>query len=200
MSTRTAIRGRIALAAAATAALAAVAMPTAAYADGSSTPGDGSGGLPPYDRCIALVNLLANPGFESGAASWTVNPGVINTSLAEPARSGTHDAWLDGYGTTHTDSLAQTVTIPSACAATLSFWLHIDSAETTTTTAFDQMTVKVNGTTVATYSNLNRNQGYVHVIIPLTGVTGNAAISFTGTEDPSLQTSFVVDDTAVTMI
>ena len=51
--------------------------------------------------------------------------------LTEPPHSGSWDAWLDGYGTTHTDSATQTVTIPAtATAATLSFWLHIDTAET----------------------------------------------------------------------
>ena len=41
-------------------------------------------------------------------------------------------AWLDGYGTTHTDTLCQSVSIPAGCGATLSFYLHIDTAETTT--------------------------------------------------------------------
>ena len=35
-------------------------------------------------------------------------------------------AWLDGYGTTHTDTLRQSVTIPAGARATLSFYLHID--------------------------------------------------------------------------
>src|SRR5262249_5394038 len=152
MSIRTAIRGRIALAAAATAALVAVAMPATAYADGSSTPGDGSGGIPPYDRCTGLGNLLANPGFESRQAPWTRSNRVIQSSASDPARSGTFDAGMDGYGATHTDSVAQTVTVPAGCTATLGFWLHIDTAETTTTAAFDRLTVAVNGTTVGTYS------------------------------------------------
>jgi len=51
---------------------------------------------------------------------------------------------MDGYGTTHTDTVMQTVTIPAgATAATLTLFLHIDSAETSTTTAFDTLTVQV---------------------------------------------------------
>jgi hypothetical protein len=200
MSIRTAIRGRLALAAAAAAAVAAVAMPTAAFADGSGNPGDGSGGTTSYDRCIALGNVLGNPGLESGSAPWVVDPGVINSSLSEPARSGSHDAWLDGYGTTHTDSLAQTVSIPSGCTATLSFWLHVDSAETTTTTQFDKLIVKVNGATVGTFSNVDKCSGYLQRTFLLSGVTGNATISLVGTEDTSLQTSFVIDDAAVTLV
>jgi hypothetical protein len=39
------------------------------------------------------------------------------------------------------------------------FWLHIDTAETTTTTQFDKLTVKWGTTTVATFSNLNKTAG-----------------------------------------
>ncbi|HEY6250610.1 MAG TPA: hypothetical protein VI685_11670, partial [Candidatus Angelobacter sp.] len=94
----------------------------------------------------AAQQLLGNPGFENGnnTAPWTLTPAVINNSSAEPPHSGAWDAWLDGYGTTHTDTATQTVTIPStATTATLSFWLHIDTAETTTTTAFDTLQVQV---------------------------------------------------------
>ncbi len=94
--------------------------------------------------------LLGNPGFETGsAAPWTSTAGVINPNGAgETSHSGTWYAWLDGYGTTHTDTLSQTVTIPAGCThSTFSFWLHIDTAETTTTTQFDKLTVTANGTT-----------------------------------------------------
>ena len=38
---------------------------------------------------------------------------------------GSWKAWLDGYGTTHTDTLSQQVMIPSTTtSATLSFWLQ----------------------------------------------------------------------------
>ena len=198
MSIRTAISGRLALAAAAAAAVAAVAMPSAAFADGSGNPGDGSGGIPPYNRCLTL-NRIANPGFESGPGSWTATAGVITQSAGQTPRSGTWMAWLDGYGTTHTDSVAQTVTILDGCTATLSFWLHIDTAETTNAPAFDTLAVKVNGTTVGTFSNVNHNNGYVQKVFVLNGVTGTATISFVGTEDVSLQTSFVIDDVAVTL-
>ena len=144
--------------------------------------------------------LLGNPGFETGsAAPWTTTAGVINSNGAgETSHSGTWYAWLDGYGTTHTDTLQQTVTIPSSCHdSTFSFWLHIDTAETTTTTAFDKLTITANGTTIATFSNLNHNTGYTQHSYSLAAFTGSVTLKFTGTEDVSLQTSFVVDDTAV---
>ena len=142
--------------------------------------------------------LLGNPGFETGsAAPWTSTAGVINPNGAgETAHSGSWYAWLDGYGSTHTDTLSQTVTIPSGCKGTFSFWLHIDTAEMTRTVAYDKLTVTANGTTVATFSDLNAASGYTQHTYPLSG-TGAVTLKFTGTADSSLQTSFVVDDTAV---
>jgi kumamolisin len=149
--------------------------------------------------------LIANPGFESGSANpapWVASAGVIDNSLNEPPHSGAWKAWLDGYGTVHTDSLYQQVTIPaSATTVTLTFWLHIDTAESTTTTAFDTLAVQVRNTsnallsTLATYSNLNPNTGFVQKRLDLTAYKGQTVrLYLVGTEDSSRQTSFVVDD------
>jgi hypothetical protein len=152
------------------------------------------------------TNLIVNGGFETGAASpWTLTAGVLNNSTAEPAHTGAWDAWLDGYGTTHTDSATQTVTIPAGkTSATLVFWLHIDTAETTTTTAFDKLTVQVLNTsntvlaTLGTFSNLNHATGYQQHSFSMNSFIGQTVkIKFTGTEDTSLQTSFVLDDIAL---
>ena len=151
--------------------------------------------------CGNHTQLLGNPGFETGsAAPWSATAAVINPNGAgETSHSGTWYAWLDGYGITHTDTLSQTVTIPAGCSATsFSFWLHIDTAETTTTTAFDKLTITANGTTIATFSNLNHATGYQQHTYSLGSFAGSAVtVKFTGTEDSSLQTSFVVDDTAI---
>ena len=152
--------------------------------------------------CANHTQLLGNPGFETGsAAPWTSTAGVINPNGAgETSHSGTWYAWLDGYGTTHTDTLSQTVTIPAGCTATtFSFWLHIDTAETTTTTQFDKLTITANGTTLATFSNLNHISGYAQhsYTLPASFAGTSVTIKFSGTEDASLQTSFVVDDTAI---
>jgi xanthomonalisin len=154
--------------------------------------------------------LIVNGGFETGtttAPPWTLTAGVLNTSASEPPHAGTKDAWMDGYGTTHTDTSTQSVTIPStATTATLTFFLHIDTAETTTTTAFDTLTVQVlnsAGTvlqTLGTFSNLNKGTGYTQRSLPisLTSIKGTTVqIRFTGKEDASLQTSFVIDDVAL---
>jgi serine protease len=144
---------------------------------------------------------LGNPGFETGsAAPWTASTGVVDSSSSEPAHSGSWKAWLDGYGRSHTDTLSQSVTIPSGCKATLSFYLHVDTSETTTATAYDKLTVKVGSSTLATYSNLNHASGYSLKSFDVSSFAGQTVtVGFTGTEDSSLQTSFVVDDTAVNL-
>ncbi|MYS22710.1 hypothetical protein GTW78_21655 [Streptomyces sp. SID4948] len=157
-----------------------------------STSGGGGGGC-------TTGQLLVNPGFESGATAWTASSGVIDNSTGAPAHSGSYKAWLDGYGTTHTDTLSQSVTIPATCTqATFSFYLYIDSSETTTTTAYDKLTVAAGSTTLASYSNVNKGSGYVQRSVNLAPYIGQTVtLKFTGTEDSSLQTSFLIDDTAV---
>jgi Zn-dependent metalloprotease len=147
-------------------------------------------------------NLLLNPGFESGAVNWTQTAGVIGTSSGN-THGGTMVAWLDGYGTTHTDSVYQTVTIPSTVtSATLSFWLKITTAEAPGT-AFDTLKVQIRNTsgtvlaTLATYSNLNSG-AYSQKSFNVTAYKGQTIqVYFVGTEDSSLATSFFIDDTSL---
>ena len=154
--------------------------------------------------------LLLNTGFESGSTSWTMSSGVActnSTCSGETAHAGTGFAWLNGYGSAHTDTVSQGVAIPSGkTSATLAFYLHVDTAETTTSTAYDTLKVQVlnsSGTvlaTLATYSNLNAASGYVLKSLNLTPYIGQTVtIKFTGTEDSSLQTSFVLDDVTLTV-
>ncbi len=152
------------------------------------------------------TNLIVNGGFETGVATpWTLTPAVLNNSSSEPAHTGVWDAWLDGYGRTHTDSATQTVNIPAtAVTATLSFWLHIDTAETTTTVANDTLQVQVlnsSGTVLATlgsFSNLNKAAGYVQHSFSVLSFKGQTVqIRFLGQENNSRQTSFVLDDIAL---
>ena len=154
--------------------------------------------------------LLLNPGFESGHVNWAesstqggANAVIGQWAGSEDPNSGSWNAWLCGYGSTDTDVLSQSVAIPStASSATLNFYLHIDTAETTTTTAYDKFTVAViHGgvtTVLATFSNLNAASGYTLHSYDLTAYKGQTVtVKFTGSEDSSLQTSFVVDDTSL---
>jgi len=172
---------------------------------------DAAGNSTPSQITVTVNNttpppqqLLANPGFESGAVSWTQTSGVIDSSTGEAAHSGSWKAWLDGYGSTHTDSIYQQVTIPStATSATLSFWLHVDTAETDPT-AYDTLKVQIRNSsggvlsTLATYSNLDKNTGYVQKSFNVATWKGQTIqVYLVGTEDTMYATSFVVDDFAL---
>jgi subtilase family serine protease len=164
----------------------------------SSTGTGGGGGGGGGGTCTAS-QLIGNPGFESGTTPWTASTGVVSTASGNGSpHSGSYFAWLDGYGKTHTDTLSQTVSIPSTCTtASLSFYLSINTAETTTSTAYDKLTVKAGTTTLATYSNLNKS-AYAQKTFDLSAYKGQSVtLTFTGTEDSSAQTSFLVDDTAL---
>ncbi|MDJ0347113.1 M1 family aminopeptidase [Streptomyces sp. H10-C2] len=145
------------------------------------------------------TQVVSNGGFENGTSPWSQSSGVITNRTGQTAHAGTYFAWLNGVGSTHTDTLSQSVTVPSGCStATLTFWLHIDTTETTSSTAYDKLTAKIGSTTLATYSNLNKNTGYVQKSFDVSAFAGQTvALAFTGTEDSSLQTSFVVDDVAL---
>ncbi|GLY74355.1 putative Ig domain-containing protein [Actinoallomurus iriomotensis] len=148
--------------------------------------------------CSSTGNKVTNGGFESGTSPWTTTSGVVSANgSGESAHSGTHFAWFDGYGTTHTDTATQSISIPSGCHASLTFYLHIDTNESGST-AYDKFTVKIGGTTLATYSNANAASGYTARTFDVSSYAGQTVtLSFSGTEDSSLQTSFVLDDVAV---
>ncbi|MEU5661853.1 M28 family peptidase [Streptomyces longwoodensis] len=152
----------------------------------------GSGG------CTA-TQVISNGGFESGTSPWTGDTGAIGTFSGQSAHSGTRYAWLAGYGYAATDAITQTVTIPAGCStATLKYWLHVDTAESGST-AYDTFQVKVDGTAKQSYSNANAAAGYTQRSLDLTPYIGRqVTLTFTATEDASLQTSFVVDDATLT--
>ncbi|KGN38760.1 M4 family metallopeptidase [Knoellia subterranea] len=173
------------------AAFNAISVPAGSEAcDGGTTP-------PPTGG-----NLLQNPGFESGAVNWTGTSGPVTNNSGRPARTGSWKLWLGGNGSRSTETINQSVAIPStATAATLSFWLRTDTAESGST-AYDTMKVQiVDGSTVntlATYTNVGTNATYTQKSFNVAAYKGKTVtVRFLMNEDSSLQTSFVVDDTAL---
>ena len=175
---------------------------TATFALTVTAAGGGGGGA---------TQLVVNSGFETGAATpWTLSSGTLcsnSTCSGETAHAGTYFIWLDGYGKTHTDTASQSVTLTAGkSTATLAFYLHIDTAETSKTTAYDKLTVQLLNssgtvlTTLGTFSNLNAATGYtVHSYNVAAYIGQKVTLKFTGTEDASLQTSFVLDDITLTV-
>ena len=79
-------------------------------------------------RCTG--QKLANPGFESGVDRLDRDQRRHQHRRRATRTPAAGYAWLDGYGTTHTDTLSQTVTIPAGCSATLTYYLYINTSET----------------------------------------------------------------------
>ena len=153
----------------------------------------------------AATELLGNGGFESGNTVWTASTGVIDNGTGQAARTGSWKAWMNGYGSAHTDSMYQQVSIPTSSGApTLSFWLKVASDETTTTTAYDTLKVQVRSTsgavmaTLATYSNLDKGSSYVQRSFDLSAYKGQTVrVYFEGVEGSTVATSFLIDDVSL---
>ena len=154
--------------------------------------------------CGVASQLLLNPGFESGNTGWTGTAGVITNNPAKPARTGTWKAWLGGDGISKTENLRQQLTIPAnACTAQLDFWVRIDTSESGTLVK-DRLRVLITNTagqilsSLAILSNVDANNTYVQKTFDLSPFKGQTIrVLFRSQENASLQTSFVIDDTAV---
>jgi hypothetical protein len=150
--------------------------------------------------------LLGNAGFESGNVSWVTAASTdITTSSTYAPHSGAWYAWLGGWATAHTDYMYQTVTIPStATAATLSFYLRVTTAETTTTSAFDTLKVQLRDTSnnlvtqLVSLSNLSASPSYSLKSFDISAYKGRTLrVYFEAVNDNGNQTSFLVDDAAL---
>ncbi len=179
---------------------------------------DGPTGLGSPDGTAAFVGrapaagckagqLLRNPGFERRKiVPWTTRDTVLTKANAQlPAHSGAQLAWLDGYGVTHTDILAQTVTIPAGCQhATFSFWLAT-ATDAAAGPAADTLTLRVLGSggtvlrTLARYSNKGAADGYRQHSFSLARYAGQRiTLKFSGKETlVGHVTSFLEDDNAL---
>ncbi len=143
--------------------------------------------------------LLLNSGFESGDVSWSDPNGDI-TDYRAYAYQGSWFAWIDGYAQPVTDpGVSQTVSIPSGCSATLTYYLFVGSDEPNTPT--DYFYVTANGTNVQTFNNTtNTGGGYVKESVNLSSYAGNnVTLKFYGVQNGYEVTNFFVDSTALTL-
>ncbi|MGZ5199753.1 MAG: M4 family metallopeptidase [Telluria sp.] len=151
--------------------------------------------------------LVANGGFEAGAAAWNGDTPVVGNwqGVGGAPYQGRQFAYMGGNGRVATEMLSQGVSIPAATAsATLSFALHVDTWEVTRTIAYDTLAVQVKnaaGTvlaTLATYSNLDAAPGYQLRSVDLSAFRGpDVGLAFTMNEDFALQTAFSIDNVSL---
>lgn len=152
--------------------------------------------------------LIVNGGFESGVNPWQGSTGAIGnfSSQGYPAFEGSRAAWLGGNGSSATETLFQTISIPAnASSAQLSFQLGISTSETTSSVT-DKLAVQVlnsSGTvlgTLANYSNRDARSGYQARSMSLLPYRGqNVRVYFKMTENASKQTSFMLDKVSVSV-
>ncbi|MGY6276160.1 Ig-like domain-containing protein [Methylomonas sp. MgM2] len=147
--------------------------------------------------------LIRNGSFEKGyGVGWSNTTGMqIGAILNETPFDGTKMAKFCGTGSQMSVALYQYVTIPaSASSASLSYALHIETEETTTSSARDTLTVQIrnsSGTvlkTLATHSNLNAATGYQIHSHDLAAYKGQTIqVYFFGAEDSGMATGFILD-------
>ena len=178
---------------------------------------------------LDATELIVNGGFEAGQApgpasgysgtsgswSWTTSNGGPNPIWTDgpnhtnlpTARTGSWCAYFAPVGPV-TNSINQTVAIPSGTTASLTFWVKIATLETSTFTVYDTLAVKLKSPTgsttlrtLATYSNLDLTPGfeYVKKSLDLSDWAGQSVrIHFESSNDATRSTVFVVDDVSLT--
>jgi subtilase family serine protease len=158
---------------------------------------------PSSSGCTAQ-QLLGNPGFETGSITpWTSTAGVLaDTAEGVPAQAGSWLAWLDGYGTAHTDTLAQTVTIPATCvSAVFTYWVEVNSTTSSTANKLVLEVLNSSGTvlqTVPVVTAANNGTKYVEYTTNLASYIGQTiTLKFVGTEVNGGKTSFFEDSNAL---
>ena len=158
------------------------------------------------------ANVVSNANFETGTAGWTQSASggfPIITNDASVAHGGAWYAWLGGYDSAN-DTLYQQIFIPdNASLVTLQFWYNIQTTETSSSAAFDTMTVTLASAstgarlaTLATFSNLNRTNGWVQSAqYDVSAYRGQTVrLVFQAITDGSNISSFLVDDVNLAVI
>ncbi|MEZ0089756.1 Ig domain-containing protein [Streptacidiphilus sp. EB129] len=165
--------------------------------------------------CLGIEQIV-DPGFEVPTDAkgnypgwWSQSsPGIITQSTAHAARSGQGYAWL-GHSAATDDSLSQGVeTTPGYTHASLSFWLHVDSTNTSAQSP-DTLTLELDDqysgkpiATLKTWTNADASSGYVPVSIDLTPYVAKefgstVIVRFTSHETGGAATAFLIDDTSL---
>ncbi len=153
--------------------------------------------------------LVRNGSFEKGyGVGWSNTTGMqIGTILGQTAFDGTKMAKFCGTGSKMSVGLYQSVAIPAnASSATLSYALHIETKDTSTSVASDTLAVQVRNSsgaivkTLATYSNLNAAAGYKVFNLDMAAYKGQTIqLYFLGAEDAALATGFILDKVNLTV-
>ncbi|WP_164002991.1 Ig-like domain-containing protein [Pyxidicoccus caerfyrddinensis] len=151
----------------------------------------------------APPDLIVNGGFEGSSSPWTLTGQAFWMTSGSTPHGGSGNLEL-GRVAWQAGSAEQSFTLPAGSALTVSFWMYITSAETTTLYQNDRFSVALlnsAGTVIATladFSNLNKGSGYVQYSYSLASYAGQTVrLRFSATQNSSLITVFRVDDVSV---
>lgn len=144
---------------------------------------------------------IVNGGFESGASPWVqFSSGGYQLIDATRPHTGAYSAYLGDYNNA-TDTIYQTITIPSN--GTLTYWWYMTTQESGST-AYDYLRVRLYNTsgglvaTLRTFSNASGAGVWRQDSLSLASYAGQSLrVQFTTTTDVSLPSAFFVDDVAV---
>ena len=153
---------------------------------------------------------IGNKGFENKhRAPWVMHLWSVNNDPGL-ANAGNNHVWLNGYGQNVTETMAQTITIPAACKAKLTFYVWSITEESTVSTAFDKLTVSLGSNDIYSQSNLDSDKfpgcgscprNYIKrtVYLKSWALGKTSVLTFTGDEDSSLATNWHIDDVTLTI-
>ena len=149
-----------------------------------------------------VVELLTNGGFEGSSSPWVRSASFLwsGTGGAQAGTGLVSNSNVNNVSAT----VYQQVSIPASATGAATFWTHITTQETTTTTQYDKLFVEVRNTsgtllsTLATYSNLNKSTGWVQRSVSLAAWKGQTVrLQFRVTSDVSLPSIFRVDSVSL---
>jgi subtilisin family serine protease len=166
----------------------------------------------PAPAPVACTNKVANPGFESGVASWSRSSTNALTLICTAAgctgapapHTGSYLAWLgrDTNSETSTVTNSTAMVLPAGVSARLSFWYAIDSEESSCTFDYGYVRVTADGltSTIKTFPLCyeNTSSTWERMQINLSAYAGKTiTLAFRAANDGSAPSSFYIDDVQV---
>lgn len=153
------------------------------------------------------ANVVADPGFESGAfGSWSACGNGYATFDSSAPHSGSYDALVGNLASnpgeeSGLDGVCQTVTVPAS--GQLSVWVNEGTSETSTSYADQEADLlDANGNVITTlYSENGNTNGYVQKTFDLSSYAGQSVQLFFGIYGSGSSSDYnyvYVDDVALT--
>ena len=164
-------------------------------------------GAPKLHKLDASTNVIADPGFESGAfGSWSACGNGAATFDTTAPHAGTYDAFVGNLSSapgeeTGMDGVCQTVTVPAS--GQLTVWVNESTSETSTNVADQEADIlDANGNVTATlFIEDGNTNGYVQKTIDMSAYANQSVTLFFGiygSGSTSDYNNIFIDDVSLT--